>query len=375
MIKKLLSAALLVMLLAACSTNGNVVKIVGKVDNAIPQGEILLERFDQGQTVPVTTVNSDHEGNFEIEVEVAEPGFYRLNVYGQQFETLVLSKDNLKVKASGQGGNEIEVTGSRDMKYMAEVNEYMGEYAKVVTDFNQRYMQVRKTGDTEKLNELTDEGMALEGKKVDKLKKMAMGFKSSLVSLMIVDYIQDKTEHFYFLDSLSQKLNKEIPNSSHVQLFTTNLEYFRPAVAMGDVAPEISLPSPEGPKMNLSDLRGKYVLLDFWAGWCKPCRRENPNVVAMYNKYNDKGFEVFSVSLDRTRGKWLSAIEEDGLVWPTHVSDLLYFKSAAAIEYKVNAIPFALLLDPEGRVIGKNLRGRALQAKLASIFGEGEVGD
>lgn len=375
MIKNLLSVALLAFVLSACSTNDNLVKIVGKVENAIPQGEILLERFEQGRTVPVTTVNSDHDGNFEIEVEIAEPGFYRINIYGQQFETLVLNKDNLKVNASGQGGSDIEVTGSRDMKYMAEVNDYMAEYAKVVTDFNQRYMQVRQTGDAEKLNELTDEGMELEGNKVQKLKNMAMSFKSSLVSLMIVDFIQNKTDEFYFLDSLAQKLNKEIPNSSHVALFTTNLEYFRPAVAMGDIAPDISLPKPDGEVASLSDLRGKYVLLDFWAGWCKPCRRENPNVVAMYNKYNDQGFEVFSVSLDRTRNKWVSAIDEDGLTWPTHVSDLKYFQSAAAIQYKVNAIPFALLLDPEGRVIGKNLRGRALQAKLAQIFGEGEVGE
>ena len=375
MIKKLLSAAMLAFVLSACSTNDNLVKIVGKVENAIPQGEILLERFEQGRTVPVTTVNSDHEGNFEIELEVAEPGFYRINVYGQQFETLVLHKDNLNVKASGQGGSDIEVTGSRDMKYMAEVNAYMSDYAKVVTDFNQRYMQVRQTGDEEKLNELTDEGMELEGNKVQDLKRMAMGFKSSLVSLMIVDFITNKEDEFYFLDSLAQKLNKEIPNSSQVSLFTTNLEYFRPAVAMGDIAPDISLPTPEGEVASLSDLRGKYVLLDFWAGWCKPCRRENPNVVAMYNKYNEQGFEVFSVSLDRTRNKWVSAIAEDGLAWPTHVSDLKYFQSAAAIQYKVNAIPFALLLDPEGRVIGKNLRGRALQAKLAQIFGEGEVGD
>ena len=92
----------------------------------------------------------------------------------------------------------------------------------------------------------------------------------------------------------------------------------------------------------------------------------------MYNKYNERGFEVFSVSLDRTRNQWVDAIEKDGLIWPTHVSDLKYFQSAAAMKYKVNAIPFALLLDPEGRVIGKNLRGRALQSKLASIFGETE---
>lgn len=370
MVKKILSIAILVMVVNACSTGDNLVKITGKVTNPIPQGEILLERFEVGQAIPVTTVNSDHEGNFEIEVDVPEPGFYRINVYGQQFETLILNKDNLQVVAAGDGGSSITVTGSKDMEYLAEVNEYMQGYGKVVTDFNQRYRQARQEGNTQLVNQLTDEGMALENEKTAKLKKMAWSFKGSLVSLLVTDFFQSKTDEYYFLDSLANKLNREIPNSSHVELFTKNLEYFRPAVGMGDVAPDITLPTPDGEEMSLSDLRGKYVLLDFWAGWCRPCRMENPNVVAMYNKYNDKGFEVFSVSLDRTKNRWVSAIAEDNLTWPGHVSDLKYFQSQAAVTYKVNSIPFALLLDPEGRVIGKNLRGRSLQAKLADIFGE-----
>ena len=123
-------------------------------------------------------------------------------------------------------------------------------------------------------------------------------------------------------------------------------------------------------------MKGKATIIDFWAAWCGPCRRENPNVVKIYEQYHDKGLEIIGVSLDGAPNQkdpkkaWLDAIEKDGLVWPYHVSDLKYFQSAAAITYKINAIPFALLLDPEGRVIGKNLRGRALEAKLASIFGE-----
>ena len=359
----------LAFVLSACSTKSNMVKITGRVSEAIPQGEILLERFEQGRTVPVTTVHSDHEGNFEIELEVPEPGFYRINIYGQQFETLVLNKDDLRVEASGKGRGSIKITGSKDMEYMAEVNAYMQEYAGLVADFNECYMQAR-AGQTEKVNALIDERMELESSKISRLKKMAMRFEASLVSLMIVDLIRDKEGEFYFLDSLSVKLNREIPNSAVVELFTTNLEQFRPVVAVGEVAPDISLPTPDGEHMSLSGLRGKYVLLDFWAAWCRPCRMENPNIVAMYDKYKARGFEVFSVSLDRSRQKWLSAIAEDGLRWPGHVSDLSYFRSQAAITYKVNGIPFALLLDPEGRVIGKNLRGRMLQAKLAQIFGE-----
>ncbi len=371
--KKFLSLLTLVAVVSACgSSKDGMVKITGKIENPIPQGEVILERYETGEITPVLTAYSDHNGNFEIEAKIDGPGFYRINVYGQQFETMVLDNEDLTVEAEGQGGSMIRVTGSDDAEYIERLYEYLGEYRDVVTDFNQKYISARDAGNTALVEQLTDEGMALETNKVKRLKQMAWDFDGSLVSLLITDYIPNKTDEFNFLDSLATKLQKEIPNSTDVEYFTSNLEFFRPAVAMGEVAPNITLPTPDGETASLEDLRGKYVLLDFWAGWCKPCRAENPNVVNMYNKYNDKGFEVFSVSLDRTRNQWLDAIAKDGLIWPNHVSDLKYFQSAAAMRYKVNAIPFALLLDPEGRVIGKNLRGRALQSKLASIFGETE---
>jgi len=111
------------------------------------------------------------------------------------------------------------------------------------------------------------------------------------------------------------------------------------------------------------------VLLDFWASWCKPCRRENPNLVKAYNKYKSNGFDVFSVSLDKNKKKWLAAIQKDQLVWEAHVSDLKGWQSAAAKLYGINSIPAAFLLDKEGKIIGRNLRGAALEQKLEEIFG------
>jgi thiol-disulfide isomerase/thioredoxin len=118
----------------------------------------------------------------------------------------------------------------------------------------------------------------------------------------------------------------------------------------------------------LSDLRGNYVLIDFWASWCKPCRMENPNVVRMYKKYSKDNFEIYGVSLDRNRAKWLQAIEADNLTWP-HVSDLKFWNSAAAQLYNVQSIPFTVLIDPEGKVIDTKLRSRALERKMEEIFG------
>ena len=145
------------------------------------------------------------------------------------------------------------------------------------------------------------------------------------------------------------------------------------SLGVGDKAPEISMRDPQGNVINLSDLKGKVVLIDFWASWCRPCRMENPNVVRTYNTFknsafkNGDGFEVFSVSLDQNKAAWKKGIEQDGLVWENHVSDLQYWRNAAAQTYKVNSIPATFLIDGAGIIIKKNLRGKALANTLTAL--------
>ncbi len=205
---------------------------------------------------------------------------------------------------------------------------------------------------------------------LDKMPKGSIAQKNALASALdvlermrsgaFVDYAERYLSTYETRPEVSKTLQKRI---ALIREEARLAEQF----GIGAIPPDIVLPTPDGQEFKLSSLRGKVVLLDFWASWCRPCRAENPNVVRAYQKYKAQGFDILSVSLDRNREAWTKAIKDDRMTWH-HVSDLKFWQSTAAQEYQIKAIPATFLLDREGRIVAKNLRGPALGAKLAEIF-------
>jgi len=215
--------------------------------------------------------------------------------------------------------------------------------------------------------------------KADGVQSEIRSYKSSMAGAMVTYLAMNNAQFLDFQKEVVGKLAADHPGNSTAKEFqdwVTNMEQQKAManagpIAIGTEAPDISLSDPFGKTYALSDLKGKIVLLDFWASWCGPCRRENPSVVKMYDKYNEKGFEVFSVSLDRENQKqrWVDAINKDNLKWPYHVSDLKFWQSAPARVYGVRSIPRTFLIDREGKIAAVNMRGaHAIEAELLKIL-------
>lgn len=371
---KALVLVLLAASLIACSQEkkGWDVTVTGTVRIPLHTGGIKIEEIKQGADKRYQdTITLKTDNTFSKTVNITEPGYYRLTFFERQYVDLVLDRTDVKVIVDGNdpmGYSRVE--GSPDVDLIVKVREVMNnvqnseEAMKLTEEFN----QARNAGDMDRMSELQQEYLKLINKGHDQVAALIRekGPMIGVVNLLLNNNVLDRDKYFDLYLHVAEEMNQEWPDYSITKEFVEAVEKMK-KLAIGQPAPEIALPDPQGVVRKLSDFRGKYVLVDFWAKWCGPCRQENPNVVKAYNKYKDQGFEVLGVSLDRTKSDWLQAIEEDGLTW-THVSDLKYFNSQAAIDYNISAIPFSILVGPDGNIVAKNLRGKGLEDKLEEVL-------
>lgn len=273
--------------------------------------------------------------------------------------------DQKKV-ANGWAERVIALVNGHIVPMSAKANDYKqlvaadkGSGTGLVSDAQQILREVVNTYQT-KYNE-TDS--YLNGKLIELIKS----HKDDVAVLMFVDMFP-REQNAALHEEVIKALHVTNPDHPIVKERWNILNSPAHKTSIGAMAPDLAFPDPDGKIRKLSDLRGKVVLLDFWASWCGPCRRESPNVRNVYAKYHDQGFEVFSVSLDRDANNWKKAIADDKLVWPNHVSDLKYWSSEAAAIYGVRSIPSMFLIDREGRIVAKDLRGAALENAVRELI-------
>lgn len=337
----------------------------------IPGRKIYLEYInEQGKVAKVDSASPSAQRKVTFKGQVKDQGaFYLVNFFDtpkpQKVLVILEGGETIDVVADGinneEGKGDFTLKGDYpNVKYMLELLAISKEMEAKVRKWNQE-IQV----DQKQEKRIQAEFTQAQAASTAKIKALIPLMGSHLVALWATNFLPAEKEMASLVD-IADRLGKARPNHPQVQQFVNNLQRLQ-GVNEGAMAPEINLATPAGPNLALSSLRGKYVLIDFWASWCGPCRRENPNVVKTYATYKDKGFEIFGVSLDQNREAWLKAIEADKLVWK-HVSDLQYWNSAGAQAYQVNSIPQTFLVNPEGRIIAKGLRGAALDNYLAKLF-------
>lgn len=344
---------------------------------------LYLEALSPEGVIDVAQTTIGSNGQFELIGNIPAMGLYQLRL-GEDDQNI------LPLTLSPEEEITLEVSLEQYMKRPvfkgASWTEPLNQYMALFDDFAKRQSQLAQNNaanmtQDEMMGEYLKLRSPLDGYAIDQMKKQPENpvniiLISSLTPSMGWEYWNP--DNLVVFEKVADSFSKKYAGSplaenmvaKYAQLSNTYQQYlaYKEGQKSGSSVPEIELPTPEGKMLKLSSLKGKTVLIDFWASWCGPCRRENPNVVRMYKEYKDRGFTVFSVSLDENGDAWKKAISQDGLLWPNHVSDLKGWNTPMTQIYGFNAIPHTVLIDKEGKIIATNLRGADLEQKLKEIL-------
>ncbi|MFB0498541.1 peroxiredoxin [Mucilaginibacter sp. OAE612] len=346
--------------------------VQGKIGAYNAPAKVYVQYRKDGKTVVDSAVLNGGTFKFTGKTSTTTPvsGYILFNPKGtglhssEDYRSIYLEPGTINVSATDKIADaKIEGTKTNND------NDKYNLAEKPINDAYEALSAKRKTATPEQMAELNAEEKKIDDQDAQVNKKFIQENPDSYVSLNALESYAYSAD-YVDIAPLFNSFSPAIKATEAGKKFAERLPKLK-AVALGATAPEFAEADTAGKMVSLSSFRGKYVLIDFWASWCGPCRRENPNVVKAYNAYKGKNFTILGVSLDRpnAKDKWLAAIHKDGLTW-NHVSDLKFWDSKAADLYAVRGIPQNFLLDPNGKIIGKNLRGEDLQNKLAEIFGK-----
>lgn len=335
--------------------NGHVENAGGVSNIVLYEGEMQLE-----------SVTLDANNDFYFEGATPDPGLYTLLIGERPYMLVLKNGDAVKFETDLKKPGDYKISGSKTSAKLKELDAVRETFQQQQTALSEEFEQRMNSG--EEASVVQSDLMAKSERFIADLSEQVVQFsldnKDNLAGFygMLILYTVDPTGQEQALVAYAEEAKVLFPNNEAVQSFAAHMEQIKP-LSIGQMAPDFGSLTPDGKEVKLSDLRGQYVLLDFWAAWCGPCRQENPNIVEQYHRFKDKGFTVLGVSLDRDRDAWLKAIEDDKLEW-TQISDLKMWDSEAGQLYNITAIPASFMIDPDGKIVGKNLRGPALKQFL-----------
>ena len=363
--KKLFYALMALVLLYSCNKEPQY-KITGKVEG-LTKGTAYLQKIEQRTPVNVDSVEFTN-GKFVFKGMVTEPDLYFIKVADTLGAIpLLLENTDITINTTADSIYGSKYTGTESTVKYIKFDLGIADFEMKFNKLYNEYMQANMSGDAEKVKEIETQYEAIEKEQMDYIKGFVKDNSKLFVApIVTVQYLINTLEPNE-LEEIAAGFDTTYNHSKYVVMINDRVTTMK-RVAIGQPYVDFTLNDTTGNPVALSSVVGeKYVLIDFWAAWCSPCRHENPTLVENYAKYKNKGFEIFGVSFDKSRDAWIKAIHDDKITWP-QVSDLKYWECEAGKLYGVRGIPHNVLLDKNGIIIAKNLRGEELGAKLAEIF-------